>query len=178
MNCDEAFEHLTDPALRNHVELHWHLDMCPRCRQMQETLSPALELFDPPAGFSESHFQSAESHRSNRPESVGFLSPETVELAERSAARLASRAPAPPSTGKSYKHVLLSCAVGVLIGASVTFGLVGFGLHPEQSAAGPHSAADQQCSWKLPGRSKSDLKAESREVVRSCVVCHLGGSLH
>src|SRR5690606_13094974 len=45
MNCDHAFDLMTDPALDDCAQLHAHLDECPRCRQMYETLSPALGLF-------------------------------------------------------------------------------------------------------------------------------------
>ncbi|HTI49491.1 MAG TPA: hypothetical protein VL475_01015, partial [Planctomycetaceae bacterium] len=43
MNCDMAFELMTEPHGGRSLALHEHLRQCPRCRQMQETLAPALE---------------------------------------------------------------------------------------------------------------------------------------
>ena len=44
MNCDDAFEYITDATRQHASELQWHLDMCPRCQRMKETLEPALSL--------------------------------------------------------------------------------------------------------------------------------------
>jgi cytochrome c553 len=45
MNCDQAFDALTDTKLRGSDALTQHLDHCPRCRDMAEMLDPALDLF-------------------------------------------------------------------------------------------------------------------------------------
>lgn len=45
MNCDQAFDALTDTKLRDSDALIEHLDTCPRCRDMSELLDPALDLF-------------------------------------------------------------------------------------------------------------------------------------
>lgn len=45
MNCDQAFESLTDPARRSRADLTEHLAACPRCRDMADALEPALDLF-------------------------------------------------------------------------------------------------------------------------------------
>ena len=117
MNCDEAFEYLTDSSLRDHQELRWHLELCPRCRQMKEILDPALELFDPPAShdeeeltfpeFEESSFEdsflesdypdlfnhesssdfSADFESDNEKESSPFTAWEMVHLANQAARR-------------------------------------------------------------------------------------------
>jgi|GEM_PF-1044305 len=44
MNCDLAFDCLTDPARRDCDELAAHLQNCPRCRDMAEALEPAIDL--------------------------------------------------------------------------------------------------------------------------------------
>jgi hypothetical protein len=46
MNCDQAFDALTDKILRNGDLLIQHLDTCPRCRDMADMLDPALNLFE------------------------------------------------------------------------------------------------------------------------------------
>lgn len=45
MNCDQAFDALTDTKLRDSIHLTQHLDQCPRCRDMADMLDPALDLF-------------------------------------------------------------------------------------------------------------------------------------
>lgn len=45
MNCDQAFDAMTDPTGSAAGALREHLSCCPRCRQMRETLAPALEAF-------------------------------------------------------------------------------------------------------------------------------------
>ena len=44
MNCDTAFDLMTDAETTRSSALARHLEGCPRCRQMQETLSPALRF--------------------------------------------------------------------------------------------------------------------------------------
>ena len=46
MNCDQAFDALTNNSLRNSDELIQHLDRCSRCQDMADMLDPALNLFD------------------------------------------------------------------------------------------------------------------------------------
>ena len=46
MNCDQAFDALTNNNLRNSDELIQHLDTCPRCQDMADMLAPAMNLFD------------------------------------------------------------------------------------------------------------------------------------
>jgi hypothetical protein len=45
MTCDDAFDAMTADAEFS-AELRFHLANCPRCRQMHETLSPALNALD------------------------------------------------------------------------------------------------------------------------------------
>ena len=44
MNCDTAFDLMTDANGSRSGALARHFVTCPRCRQMQETLAPALEF--------------------------------------------------------------------------------------------------------------------------------------
>ena len=44
MNCDTAFDLMTDPETAGSSALARHLESCPRCRQMQQTLAPALDF--------------------------------------------------------------------------------------------------------------------------------------
>lgn len=47
MNCNQAFDALTSLEASQNETLARHLDTCPRCRDMADVLSPALELFAP-----------------------------------------------------------------------------------------------------------------------------------
>ncbi len=47
MNCDTAFDLMTDAEGAASLALANHLAGCPRCRQMQETLAPALVFLSP-----------------------------------------------------------------------------------------------------------------------------------
>ena len=42
MNCDEAYEHLTDRYLHHSLAFQRHLAGCPRCQQMRETMRAGL----------------------------------------------------------------------------------------------------------------------------------------
>lgn len=46
MNCDQAFDCLTNPHQRESDALQRHLNACPRCRDLADALEPALTLFD------------------------------------------------------------------------------------------------------------------------------------
>ena len=80
MNCDQAFDCLTDSRRRHSADLERHLAACPRCRQMHDTLEPALDLFD---GVVEEPDLSG-LVRDSRP----LVSTESRQLAEQTAARL------------------------------------------------------------------------------------------
>lgn len=50
MNCDEAFDRLTEASGASDDSLQTHLAECPRCRDMAELLRPALDLIQSPDG--------------------------------------------------------------------------------------------------------------------------------
>ncbi len=57
MNCDQAFECITDPTVVGDDALDAHLQNCPRCRDMAEILEPALRFVN---GQSEQSWSEAE----------------------------------------------------------------------------------------------------------------------
>ncbi|NQV26675.1 MAG: hypothetical protein HQ518_20165 [Rhodopirellula sp.] len=69
MNCDQAFDALTDKHVRNSDSLIQHLDDCPRCRDMVDMLAPALNLFDK-ATFDETIEATGEYDAPSPPENV------------------------------------------------------------------------------------------------------------
>ncbi|MEZ5943864.1 MAG: hypothetical protein R3C18_20905 [Planctomycetaceae bacterium] len=44
MNCDEVFDLLTSPVENASPQLGEHLHQCPRCRDLQEAIAPALSV--------------------------------------------------------------------------------------------------------------------------------------
>ena len=83
MNCDQAFDCLTDPTRRHSAQLEEHLSRCERCRQMHDTLEPALDMFDELV---------PEPDLSGGGVAIQTLAPESVRVAEQAAARLSSSA--------------------------------------------------------------------------------------
>ncbi|WP_339729802.1 hypothetical protein [uncultured Gimesia sp.] len=197
MNCDEAFELMTHPTDHQCEELRWHLQMCPRCQQMKETLAPALESFqqvlDESTDLDEFDKFHAEFHQTADQESASifpktgqpFLSAETVRMAEQAAIRLradagVSQKAQPPAT-KPYQKRLLHAALILVAGFIMGWGM---SLDVPQSQLSPvaNSLPSQQpCLWIAqrengtdPVVSKTDReKVSVQSVVLSCVACHL-----
>jgi anti-sigma factor RsiW len=152
MNCDQAFEVMTDPCFEDGAALDEHLEICPRCRQMYETLSPALGLFrearpDSPAGF----------------DACTVAAP--VEVTDRSVAGRARRAN-PALLRRSLRLVSSSMILGVAIGA------VAVGLAPALSPS-PSGAVHQpaECTW-IHREAVPDGTSSPQSVVLSCMACH------
>ncbi|QDV49165.1 hypothetical protein [Gimesia fumaroli] len=197
MNCDEAFELMTHPTDHQCEELLWHLQMCPRCQQMQETLAPALESFQQildestdldefdkfPSDFQQSAEQESPSifPKTGQP----FLSAETVRMAEQAATRLRSEAgtsqkqqtPAP----KRYQKRLLNAALILVAGFLMGWGM---SLDAPKSPLSPTANSlpgQQPCLWiaqRENGANSISPKTEREQasvqsVVLSCVACHL-----
>ena len=111
MNCDQAFDYLTDSARRHSPQLEEHLARCVRCRQMQDTLEPALDLFDELV---------PEPDLSNRT-TTQTLAPESVRVAEQAASRLLAAGAQPPARRRTP---VLRYAAAAMIGAAL-MGLMG-----------------------------------------------------
>ena len=167
MNCDQAFDVLTDPERRLDQELERHLDACPRCRQMQAVLEPALALFEEPLPATPAHSSFAAQ--------APLLSAETVRLAEREAAVLRRRATSGRFTRTGVIATLAASAALFAMGALTALGL---GTAPERTvdSTPPQPAAvAEQCLWSLQEREEESGSA--RAVVLSCVSCHLPGTV-
>lgn len=155
MNCDQAFDCLTDPQRRETPELGRHLERCPRCRTMRDTLEPALDLFDDLA--IEPDLSAAAS---------GGLSaaPETLQLAEQTAARLSAR-------GQRRQSARGSWRLGLRYAAALLFG-AGLALAVRSPATDDveHSGA-AECLW-LNRSAADELNPTSRAVTAQCMSCH------
>lgn len=182
MNCDEAFDCLTDPARRDGDELKWHLDLCPRCRQMKDVLSPALDLIAPAQDAEEfgalSHSVDESGldleKASPRP---ATLSAESLRLAERTAADLARRSRGPRQLRRRFGSITRFVAI-FLLGAVITLSATTWSNRRDRdrnAASGPPTRND--CLWvQHDQQAKAGPSRTSRQVVLSCVDCHLGRS--
>src|SRR5262245_18890231 len=111
MNCDQAFDCLTDPGRRHSPQLEEHLAHCERCRQMQDTLEPALDLFD------ELIPEPDVSARGGAP----TIAQEQVRVAEQAAARLLAAGPKPPAHRRAS---IVRYSAAAMVGAFL-MGLMG-----------------------------------------------------
>lgn len=197
MNCDEAFDLITHPTDHNCEELQWHLELCPRCRQMKETLAPALDTFhqilddnldDGDLSELGSDFQQMQDQKSTAhfPQAGNpFLSAETVRMAEQAATRLRAEAESnqlakQPSKSKLYQRRLMHVALILFAGILMGWGVSAF--TPENHIpVGANSLQKQQpCLWiaqstentKQSYQTEMD-RASVNNVVLSCVACHL-----
>lgn len=201
MNCDEAFDLMTHPTDYTSNELQWHLQMCPRCRQMQETLAPALKSFyslpdqDEPITEELELFEADFSHGTHERPDTGFsgadkpfLSPDAVRIAEQAATRLRAEAginrPARQlSSVKRQRKRLMQAALILMVGLIMGWG-ISIDVPNNQLPLGASSLSGQQpCLWIAKrdgsllqqGSMQSD-KASVNSVVLSCVACHLQSS--
>lgn len=176
MNCDEAFDALTDAENCPCDDLLQHLQDCARCREMREVLSPALALF--PASFDASaqFAEELDSDAAYEPLRQKFLSLEAVQIARETAQRLrvSERLPEPISTRRDYKWLALQVAVAAATSAAVALlfalGFTSPGTKPRGTPGS--SATAQICLWRdRSGLDRQDALPES--IVSSCVACHL-----
>ncbi len=167
MNCDEAFEQLTDPTLANRDELEQHLQRCPRCRDMDEVLSPALRYF--PHGEPDAFSQQPSTWTSSDTDAP-FLSTEAVRVAEAAATKLTSRN---RTRGKKIRDALFAAAVivpPIALGAILVIALAG----QPQSTQMPGLPTADPCTRLLAAHSSTGDKGSATTLVQSCNDCHAG----
>ena len=185
MNCDEAFEALTDPTEPNHSALKWHLEFCPRCREMQQVLAPALAMFATDGQSADAVKSQTDQSRDLprrreprfSPAELGnaparpFLTPEAIRVAEQSAQALH-----PVKRRMAFRWILAGVASAL---AAVAVFFVVHISEPRTGSSEPAMLADR-CLWMERDAADTPLPTEdasSRWVVLSCVACHLEGSL-
>jgi|HubBroStandDraft_6_1064221.scaffolds.fasta_scaffold36948_4 hypothetical protein len=180
MNCDEAFDALTDPRDCESAELETHLAGCPRCRQLQQVLEPARSLLcgelpaeRVPANESRNEFPAAA-----RPKPL--LSVEAVGLAEAIAGQLAlssgKRVPAgPPLASRRVFVAALRGLALVLFGAMAVYCVsprAGDFDSPALPAVMPASGPSKACT-RANLQRKRGASQNAQSVILSCVACHL-----
>lgn len=172
MNCETAFEYLTDSVLNNSPELQQHLAECPRCREMEEVLSPALSWMTEAT-------REDNAVRSPQP-SAPFLTAETVAVADRLAAQLAQdqetrRALLPatlqrPFAGRSWSGWRAGGVVAILM-------LAGFGGWFLGANWGPETPSTSAvCLWTNREWAAASVDQTAKSITMSCLTCHLAAS--
>ena len=157
MNCDQAFDALTSRAASENEALSSHLDACPRCRDMADVLSPALELFAP-ATLEE---MSAASGESGEPavSRSSSVAPESADWIDQAPWR---------SNVQSARHARrdgLKIVGTVALVALLTVGFASIGRDGSSGFLSSVSAAE--CIRD----STESIPAE--KAVAACVSCHL-----
>ncbi len=177
MNCDLAFDCLTDPARRDCVELAEHLADCPRCRDMAEALEPAIDLL--------SEVSSPEAASADTPSFAGAGGPGESEAKllkpQRQASPLDGRLTAPvrPSNEPAWpnapwqteSHRRLQRR---LVTWQILVGIAG--LTCVLTAVTQLRQSDQQALAALPTSTECQrvepTEASASTVVAGCVACH------
>jgi len=185
MNCDDAFECLTDPTRQDCDELKWHLDLCSRCRQMKEVLAPALQLFSPSPGDDFGRTSPADSglDLEQTPEPASRPLPvESILLAERTAEQLARQRENPQGNVRRNTGLgtLVRLTAVFLLGAAVTFAGITWKTRRERpSAAEAPYSKDGACLWLNRDAEpvRTERPTDARHVVLSCNDCHLRHTL-
>ncbi len=155
MNCDQAFELLTDPDNQAAAgwELDQHLASCPRCRSMSETLMPAL-----------THLRTAATNLATAEELQWASAPPwrsgTVQPDQPT-----PRQPA-PATRQKWLGWGLAFSAGLLLAL-----LVQERDNPVSPMAPASTAA---CRWDEDHSLRPGEDASS--VILSCVACHVTAS--
>jgi hypothetical protein len=186
MNCDDAFDALTDPACANTAELAEHLLKCPRCRELKQVLEPALSLLcgDLPAEPAMPAARPNEGRGNDHAvaSQKSFLSVEAIGVAEAAAARLASMSapsgsrPAVPLPGRRFSSRALQ---GVLCAALGGLAVFCIGLWDGKSDVAPQPPLVPGvnpagvCTRNAVPQKPTKMRENARAVILSCVACHL-----
>lgn len=158
MNCDQAFDALTSRGASENEALASHLASCPRCRDMADVLSPALELFAP-ATLEEQSAASGETVEPAVSRSSSTSAPESGDWIDQAPWR---------SNVQSARHARrdgLKIVGAVALVALLTVGFASIGR--DGSSGFLSSVAAAECIRD----STEAIPAE--KAVAACVSCHL-----
>jgi hypothetical protein len=166
MNCDTAFDLMTEANGSRSGALAQHFETCARCRQMQETLAPALEFLmqdEPSPYFSSGGRDGATSDAGGR---QPFVSVDSVRIAEHAAFRLAAQADLPRVRRQRLTGQLTRYAAAFAAGLLLALVLI-----PDRNQEKPMPAG--QCTRQAASSEKTGRSAEAiQALAQSCAVCH------
>lgn len=194
MNCDQAFDALTDNNLRDCEALVQHLDQCPRCRDMADMLDPALDLFGDvleASGEFEPSTSSAtfidDSSLNSEPAAGSESSPSTrPRTANRPWLQTSRRRASSQRDGFRVAAFLMLIAVLMAAMVNVERGAkndaVAISLPDNcQRSAATESSSDNVVAGCVACHLKAESlatiepaqRAHARQLVQRCVSCHL-----
>lgn len=167
MTCDDAFEALTDPLLRDDAALRSHLKDCPRCRQMEEVLQPALAALAP--------LSAGGSFSVSEESSAPFLTPDLIAEAEAAARTLTPRPAAASQRNGNHRafdwRMTTLSLVFVVCVSALPFVAAAWNTHVTPAAA---CLWQQRLGTEVAAASTTDRsETASQRVVLTCVACHL-----
>jgi predicted anti-sigma-YlaC factor YlaD len=155
MTCDDAFDMLTDPSGTTDPRLWAHLDRCPRCRAMHETLAPAIGLFHG-AGQAAVAVQPA------------------TRTAHAAADRLTQQGLLRARAVRAVRRARV-CAAAAIALSVVAFSAVWIN---RREVANPSAASlASQCLWLSRADARPQPPQAAALLMAQCAVCH-GGIAH
>lgn len=164
MNCDQAFDCLTDPQHRDLDALQCHLDACSRCRDLAEALQPALTLFDEASSDFGCLPSAPEIHCSDE---VSRAVPRSAQ--SRHASKWASAAYDAALQSHSHRHKEgAKIAVVLLLIGAFTAALAHVGRESSGPLAQVAEVGGESCL-----RERLDATTESAPALAACLACHL-----
>ena len=158
MNCDQAFDAMTEPTDAVNSDLQSHLRSCRRCREMAEVLSPVMVALRETA-------ETLDSSASER----SLASQESIRVATDVATQLSIRPERrhPRTKHRTWLHVGVAFFSGSVLALGVAF------WQPAEEAVMPFSPAmsAQDCTWQR--HDESQQHASPKTLTLTCVACHL-----
>jgi cytochrome c553 len=176
MNCDIAFELMTEPHGGRSLALREHLEQCPRCRQMQETLAPALEWLADVAQLPSSEFRSDSTVGSLATASTipALEMADAVAIAQQSSERLSIRCVAPREKVRRWISTAVRSAALVAIGGFLALTVLSGGNPGDRSTERRAGDSGLRCRRHdlAADRAESRSPAEIRSLIATCAACH------
>lgn len=166
MNCDQAFDALTDNNLRGSNELIQHLDDCPRCRDMADVLDPALDL------FTDVLEASGEFETSAPADNFGNEYSDSAELAPTSETAPSTR---PSTANRPWLQTSQRRAASQRDGFRVAAFLMLIAVMMAAMVNVERSGRNDAVAITLPAdcQRSANTESSSDNVVAGCVACHL-----
>jgi hypothetical protein len=166
MNCDTAFDLMTDSHGSRSGALAQHFETCPRCRRMQETLAPALEFLTQDESWQGHSVPSAGGARAGSVGRQPLAIADSVSIAQLAAARLAAQADPPRARQRRLAAQALRYAAVFAAGLLLAFLLV-----PDRDAG--KTIPSGQCTRNAAaGESRGRSAAAVQALAQSCSICH------
>src|SRR5258708_1695928 len=166
MNCDTAFDLMTDAHGSRSGVLAQHFESCPRCRQMQATLAPALDFLTPDEPLHDFSAGAGDSATSDAGGRQPFVAVDSVRIAQQAASRLLAQADLPRVRRQRLAGQLARYAAVFAAGLLLALVLVPDRNQEKANPAG--QCTRQAAASEASGRSAAAIQA----LAQSCAVCH------